>query len=375
MSDLDANININEVLQIIRFGGDATKSTLNFALKGSKKAVKGIGKTASVLKVKNMQIKLFMHYHSKAMSGSGKLKGMSLHSLEKLTGGNYSIINLPTEDKEVLNTFFKTLKKGKIAYSVLPDLVPNNGFSQIAVDPSQAHRLEAILDVFDFEEGKTAKESVEEENKGKEISLEEYWNTGNQEEKDKIVSSAIEQAEKESSSKDNKGKVISLEEYKKDNGKETLKKNPKVELQQTQETKKDVEKMLKLEKLKERHHSRDYYPVTIDKKMIVAENENAYVTRVPRSYDSDSGNFLLMTVDKNNAIKTNNGETILTHIRKDGQTYICDRSRENGKMVKNRELYRRHYSEYGTDFDKKKVKVYSKNKNATQIHLPKNLKK
>ena len=38
MSELDGNININDVLQIIRFGGDGLK----FALKGVKTTGKGI---------------------------------------------------------------------------------------------------------------------------------------------------------------------------------------------------------------------------------------------------------------------------------------------------------------------------------------------
>lgn len=169
--------------------------------------------------------------------------------------------------------------------------------------------------------------------------------------------------------------MVSIEEYRNKGSEEGLKKNPEIELQKTQETKEDVEKMLKLEKLKERHQSRDYFPVTIDKRMIVAENEKAYVTRVPRSYDKDTGNFLLMTVNKDNALKTNNGQTILTHMRKDGQTYICDQSKTNGRMVKNQELYRDHYSEYNTDFDRKKSRTYSKNQNVKPIRMPKNLKK
>ena len=204
MSELDGNININEVLQIVRFGGEG----IQFALKGAGKILKVAGKATSALKVKNMQIRLFLHYNSKSMSRSGKLKGLSLHMLEKLTGGDYSVVNLPTEDKESLSKFFKTLKKAKIPHSVLPDLVPGNGFSQIAVDPSRAHRLEAILDVYDFEQDKMLKESVPEEQRGQVIPIEEYWNEGNPEEKEKITQSAIEQAEKEAATEGEKGKVV-----------------------------------------------------------------------------------------------------------------------------------------------------------------------
>ena len=344
MSELDSNINISEVLQIIKFSGDSLK----FVIKGAKQV-------KDKLSLKNMQIKLFLHYHSKAISGSKKLNGMSLHSLEKITGGNYSIINLPTEDKDSLAKFFKTLKKSKIAYAVLPDLMPNNGFSQIAVDPSQAYKLQAILEVYNFDTGEREKEPVPEEKRGKEMSMEEYWETGNDEEKEKIINSAVGQAEKEND--------------------EELKKNPEVTQDRTKNTKQDIEKVLKFEKLKERHQSRDYFPVTIDKKMVVAETEKAYVTRVPYSYDKESGNFLLMTVSKEESLKTNHGETILTHMRKDGQTFVCDRDRTNGKLVKNQELYRKHYSEYATDFSRKSVKNQINVKKNVKIHSPKNLNK
>jgi hypothetical protein len=352
MGDLDTNVNINDVLQIIRFGGEG----LNFALKGTVKTLKGAKKLISFSRVKYMRIKLLLHYHSKAISGE-KLKGMSLHSLDKLTGGNYKVINIPTENKESLGEFFKILKKIKVAYSVLPDLVPNDGYTQIAIDPSQAEKVDAISEVFDFEKGKKLKEPVPEEKRAKEMPLEEYWENGTQKEKDKITQSAIKQAEKEND--------------------DLLKKNPELAKSKTQSTQLDVQRMLKMEKIKERHQSRDYFPVTIDKRMVVAETEKAYVTRVPHSFEKDTGNFLLMTVDKDKALKTNNGRTILTHMRKDGQTFVCDSSKSNGRMVKNQELYQKHYSKYSTEFDKKKTKVHSQNKGkeVKNIHMPKNLKK
>lgn len=225
MSELDGNVNINDVLQVVRFGGES----LNFAIKGVKGIGKGIKNTGKLAKkgynktsLKIMQTKLFFHYHSKAISGNGELKkGMSLHSMEKLTGGDYSIVNLPTEDDKILAKFFSNLKKAKIAYAVMPDLIPNNGFSQIAIDPTTAHRLESIMDVFDFKNGKTVKESVPEEEKGKIIPFEEYWDEGNPEEKEKIIQSAVAEAEREQREKT---KVVSMEEFVKGKNEQEIKK-------------------------------------------------------------------------------------------------------------------------------------------------------
>ena len=347
MSELDGNININDVLQIIRFGGDGLK----FALKGMKTTGKGIVWLNNQRKMKTMKARLFLHYHSKAMSGSGKLKGMSLHSLEKLTGGDYGIVNIPTEKKEELAKFFKVLKKAKIAYSVLPDLIPGNDCSQIAIDISNAQRINTIFDTYDFGEGEVIEgDDIKVENKASWSSLEEYWDEGNKAEKEKVMDVAIKEAEKEQeqqkSIKDNPSKA---------------RKGMKGD-----ELEKNVEKVISIEKIREQHNSREYYPVTIDKKMIVAETDEAYITRIPGSYNYKYNDFSMLTVPKKDAIMTNDNRTILTHIKKDGDSYI--RSYKNSKSVKisNRELYREHYSRFTTDFDRNSRHI-NRSKSNTEI--------
>lgn len=347
MSELDGNININDVLQIIRFGGDGLK----FALKGVKTTGKGIVWLNNQRKMKTMKARLFLHYHSKAMSGSGKLKGMSLHSLEKLTGGDYGIVNIPTEKKEELAKFFKVLKKAKIAYSVLPDLIPGNDCSQIAIDISNAQRINTIFDTYDFGDGEVIEgDDIKVENKASWSSLEEYWDEGNKAEKEKVMDVAIKEAEKEQeqqkSIKDNPSKA---------------RKGMKGD-----ELEKNVEKVISIEKIREQHNSREYYPVTIDKKMIVAETDEAYITRIPGSYNYKYNDFSMLTVQKKDAIMTNDNQTILTHIKKDGDSYI--RSYKNSKSVKisNRELYREHYSRFTTDFDRNSRHI-NRSKSNTEI--------
>lgn len=347
MSELDGNININDVLQIIRFGGDGLK----FALKGVKTTGKGIVWLNNQRKMKTMKARLFLHYHSKAMSGSGKLKGMSLHSLEKLTGGSYGIINIPTEKKEELAKFFKVLKKAKIPYSVLPDLIPGNNCSQIAVDMSTSERINPILKAYDFDQGKIVKDGkVKEENKASFGTVEEYWDEGNKTEKEKVMDAAIKEAEKEQEQQKN------------------IKNNPSKARKgmKGDELEKNVEKVISIEKIREQHNSKEYYPVTIDKKMIVAETDEAYITRIPGSYNYKYNDFSMLTVKKKDAIMTNDNQTILTHIKKDGDSYI--RSYKSSKSVKisNRELYREHYSRFTTDFDRNSRHI-NRSKSNTEI--------
>lgn len=356
MSEMDGNININEMLQIVRFGGDSLKAVL----KGGKWA----WDKKSVLK---MKIRLAFHYHAKAVNRKGDLrKGMKLHSLflpslEKLTGGNYSVLNIPTENEAELAKFLQVLRKQKIAYSVLPDLIPGNGHTQIAVDPSVQARLESILDVYSFEDEKMQmiQDPVPEENKAKIIPLEEYWNEGKPEEKEKIVSAAIEEAKKEQA--------------------EELKKNPEAVKKLSENTKKDLKGLTKLEKMQMKHQSREYYQVTIDEKMIVAENETAYVTRVPGSFNGNNGGYSLLVVDKENAIETNGGKTILTHLKKNEETRLYDRDRKVKRVISNKELYERHYSKFHTEFDKRNGRNHTKQRSANgktaTLHTNRNIKK
>ena len=356
MSELDGNVNINDVLQIIRFGGDGMK----FMLKGTAKTAKAGGRLAkhgyTGAKYLRMQHQLKLHYGADVIMKNGELYGgLSLKRMEKLTGGNYGIINIPTENKQELAKFFKVLQKAKIPFSVLPDLIPNNGETQLAIDPARAHKLESILNSYNFSTGKIEKKPVPEESRGREMDIEEYWNSGNKEEKEKLEKAAVEQAEKEVG---NQYRDSPME-------------NPPTNQKSHMETsKRDMEKIIKFEKIREKHMNPNYIPFTIDKKMVVAETEKAYVTKVPKSFDRDSGGFMMMTIDKNNSVETNNGKTILTHLNKGGQTYICDSKRKDGRMVNNQELYRRHYSKYHTDFDRnltkakkeKKVKIYTPKK-------------
>lgn len=348
MSEMDGNVNINDILQVIRFSGDGLKAVI----KGSKWA----WDKKSLLVMKG---RLAMHYHSKALSRKGELrKGISLHRLEKLTGGNYGVLNIPTENETELAKFLNVLRKQKIAYSLLPDLIPDNGYTQIAFDPAQQTKLDAITEVYSFEDEIMTDESTPESEKAKVIDFEEYWEEGNSEEKEKIVSTAIDEAKKEQT--------------------EELKKNPEAVKKLSENTKKELKNLTKFEKMQMRHRSRDYYPVTIDEKMIVAETEKAYVTKVPGSYNKNTNGYSLLIVKKDDAIATNGGHTILTHFKKDGETCLYDKNRQEVKKMSNMDLYDEHYRKFNTEFDRKKGFAKGNKKimgKTATLHSNKNLKK
>ena len=174
---MDNEANISDVIQLLRFSGEA----LSFGIKaigGTGKALKK-GKDLGSLAV--MQGKLAV-YHTKAATKT-KYNLLSLKTMQKITGGNYGVVDIPTEDPKKLAKFFNAMKKMKIQGALLPDLVPNNGYSQIAINPQQAQRLEALIRMYDFSKDKVLKkDEPKESDKAKIISFSDYWNEGNPEE-------------------------------------------------------------------------------------------------------------------------------------------------------------------------------------------------
>lgn len=140
----------------------------------------------------------------------------------------------------------------------------------------------------------------------------------------------------------------------------------------SRESKEELKNAMKIEEFRQKSLDKDnFYQVTIDKKMIVRESEEAYLTRVPKSFDKETNSSMMMAVKKSDSLMVNNGNTIITFIPKEGQTCVA-RNGKGGKvdkkMIQNRELYGKHYCKYDTDLNKKagnqknKQKLQGKNK-------------
>ena len=48
--------------------------------------------------------------------------------------------------------------------------------------------------------------------------------------------------------------------------------------------------------------------------MIVRESEEAYLTRVPNSFDKETNSSMMMAVKKSDSLMVNNGKTIIKFI-------------------------------------------------------------
>ena len=102
---MDNEANISDVIQLLRFSGEA----LSFGIKaigGTGKALKK-GKDLGSLAV--MQGKLAI-YHTKSATET-KYNLLSLKTMQKITGGNYGVVDIPTEDPKKLAKFFNAMKK------------------------------------------------------------------------------------------------------------------------------------------------------------------------------------------------------------------------------------------------------------------------
>ncbi len=139
---------------------------LGFLGKAIKFTSKGVRSGVDFVKLKNMQRKMKLHYASQ-----GEHNTMKLKDLEKLTGGNYKILNIPIENEKELLGFYDRLKKLKVSFAELPDLCIGDGFTQIAYDPQDAERVKLVVDYYRKNHSKEPTE----------ISLEDYEKLGGEE--------------------------------------------------------------------------------------------------------------------------------------------------------------------------------------------------
>lgn len=87
-----------------------------------------------------MQHKMKLHYAS-----TGTHKTMKLSDLEKLTGDQYNILNIPLENEKELMAFYDRLKKMHVSFAELPDLKMGDGYTQIAYNPMDAENVKMVV--------------------------------------------------------------------------------------------------------------------------------------------------------------------------------------------------------------------------------------
>lgn len=122
-------------------------------------SAKGAAKGVQIAQVKALQHRMKLHYASE-----GTHNTMKLSDLEKMTGGRYTILNIPLEREKELIPFYDRLKKMKVAFAELPDLNLGDGYTQIAYNPEQVESVRMVIEYY--------KKKFREE--AKEIDLDEY---------------------------------------------------------------------------------------------------------------------------------------------------------------------------------------------------------
>lgn len=118
-----------QIIELYGRGLEGLGKAIRFSAKGAEKGVQ-------IAQVKALQHRMKLHYASE-----GTHNTMKLSDLEKMTGGRYTILNIPLEDEKELIAFYDRLKKLKVSFSELPDLNLGDGYTQIAYNPDDVEHL------------------------------------------------------------------------------------------------------------------------------------------------------------------------------------------------------------------------------------------
>ena len=215
-----------------------------------------------------------IHYATSAIPGD--LSSMKFKDMEKLTGGNYKICNIPTENKKMISEFYQKLKKLKVPFSELPDLNLGDGFTQIAFDPNDADKIRLVSDFF--------KEKLQKE--AEEITVEQYEKMG----EDKLKELASMGYEKES-------------------------------------------QMEQLSSIRQRNEDKNFVPISINRESLqVHETKDAYMVRLPQSLHQGNSEYVVK-INKEDALLLDQGQTIYTHIDVTKEVSLYERDRRTEKMT------------------------------------------
>ncbi len=212
-----------------------------------------------LIRLKQMQLKMKLHYAS-----IGEHNTMKLKDLEKLTGGEYAVLNIPFEDEKNLIGFYDRLKKLEVPFAELPDLDIGDGYTQIAYNPQDAEKIKVVVSYF--------KEKMEAE--ACEISLEKYEEMGGEKGKKLLDEMAQKGYEKESH-------------------------------------------MNLLQTIRDRNKDKEYIPVTINiEALLKEETKDAYICNVPGTYKKGHGYSKTIKVNKEDCVILDKGQTIYTHLKR-----------------------------------------------------------
>lgn len=246
-----------QIIELYGRGLGALGRAIRFSAKGAAKGV-------DVAKVKTMQHKMKLHYAS-----TGNHKTMKLSDLEKLTGGQYNILNIPLENEKELLGFYDRLKKMRVSFAELPDLQLGDGYTQIAYNPMDAENVKMVIQYY----RKLLSEMP------KDISVEQYM--------------------------DMAGK----------DGKELL--NELAEKGYTEGM--HIEQ---LSEIQERIRDEDYLPISLNMEtLLLKENKDSYVFKIPKGRLNAALEHAIV-IPKKDCLLLDRGQTLVTYLDRQGKTNL-----------------------------------------------------
>lgn len=266
---------VQTMVQVLELTGRG----LSGLMKGIRLSAKGVLKGAALIDLKRMQLKMKLHYAS-----TGTHDTMLVKDLEKLTGGQYDILNIPFEDEKSLIGFYDRLKKLNISFAELPDLNMGDGYTQIAYNPQDADRVKAVVEYY--------KNKMEIE--AAEITLEQYERMGD-EKAQQVLNELAEKGYQQE-------KQMSL-----------------------------------LQTIRDRNKDDSYVPISIDiGTLLKREDKDSYLCYVPGTQHKQT-----MTVKKEDCLLFDDRKVIYTHLRKDDPAAKNIKGNYNKVVAKYRKMSER----------------------------------
>jgi len=246
-----------QIIELYGRGLGALGRAIRFSAKGAAKGV-------DVAKVKTMQYKMKLHYAS-----TGNHKTMKLSDLEKLTGGQYNILNIPLENEKELVRFYDRLKKMRVSFAELPDLQLGDGYTQIAYNPMDAENVKMVVQYYRKHLSEMPKD----------ISIDQYMDMAG---------------------KDGKELLDELAEKGYTEG---------MHIEQ-------------LSEIQERIRDDNYIPISLNmESLLLQENKDSYVLKIPKSR-LDAALEHAIVVPKKDCLLLDRGQTLVTYLDRQKKTNL-----------------------------------------------------
>lgn len=246
-----------QIIELYGRGLGALGRAIRFSAKGAARGV-------DAAKVKRMQHRMKLHYAS-----TGNHRTMKLSDLEKLTGGQYGILNIPLEDEKELLGFYDRLKKLHVSFAELPDLQLGDGYTQIAYNPTDVESIKTVVKYY----RKILSEMPED------ISFDQYMDMAGKD-----------------------GKAL-LDEL-------------------AQKGYTDGMHIEQLEEIQSRIKSQAYVPFSLNmEKMLIQEEKDAYIFRLPRSRMESAFEHAIV-VPKKDCLLLDGGQTLVSYLKCGEQTAV-----------------------------------------------------